>query len=100
MQDAHSLEVQMPARPTDNALFVDESDNLAQTQEIVTELSNSAKLKMEVIQSLLEPCESERAECSLGHRTTYGQRLREAAAKLGKSARTVQGWSNSGRKKD
>lgn len=53
--------------------------------EIVTELSDSAKLKTEIIESLLEPCD----------RTTYGQRLREAAKKLGKSVRTVQRLVNS-----
>jgi putative transposase len=48
--------------------------------EIVTELSDEAKLKQEIIESLLEPCD----------RDTYGQRLKDAAKKLGKSVRTVQ----------
>ena len=48
--------------------------------EIVTELSDEAKLKQEIIESLLEPCD----------RNTYGQRLKDAAKKLGKSVRTVQ----------
>jgi putative transposase len=48
--------------------------------EIVTELSGEAKLKREIIESLLEPCD----------RDTYGQRLKDAAKKLGKSVRTVQ----------
>ncbi len=47
MQEAHSLEVKMPARLSE-ALSVDASDNLTQVQEIVTELSGEAKLKMEV----------------------------------------------------
>ncbi|WP_318781263.1 helix-turn-helix domain-containing protein [Amazonocrinis nigriterrae] len=47
---------------------------------IVTELSEEAQLKLEVIQSLLEPCD----------RTTYGQKLKEAAEKLGVTVRTVQ----------
>ncbi|WP_013324725.1 Mu transposase C-terminal domain-containing protein [Gloeothece verrucosa] len=47
---------------------------------IVSELSDEAELKMEVIQRLLEPCD----------RLTYGKRLKEAAEKLGKSKRTVQ----------
>nr|WP_244329166.1 Mu transposase C-terminal domain-containing protein [Tolypothrix sp. PCC 7910] len=46
----------------------------------MSELSDEAKLKMEVIQSLLEA----------GDRTTYAQRLKEAAEKLGKSVRTVR----------
>jgi putative transposase len=50
------------------------------TNEIVTELDEEAKLKLEVIQTLLEPCD----------RITYGKRLKEAAEKLGKSKRTVQ----------
>jgi len=48
--------------------------------QIVAELDIEGKLKMEVIQTLLEPCD----------RATYGKRLREAAEKLGKSKRTVQ----------
>ena len=47
---------------------------------ITTELSEEAKLKLEIIESLIEPCD----------RATYGQRLTEAAHKLGKSKRTVQ----------
>jgi putative transposase len=39
-----------------------------------------AQLKLEMIQTLLEPCD----------RATYGKRLKEAAEKLGKSKRTVQ----------
>src|SRR4028119_635442 len=48
--------------------------------EIVTELSDEGELKLEIIQSLLEPCD----------RDTYGQRVKDAAKKLGKSVRTVQ----------
>lgn len=64
MQDDRSLEVPIPAEPN----------------EIVTDFSDDAKLMQEVIQSLLEPCD----------RITYGQRQREAAAKLGKSVRTIR----------
>jgi putative transposase len=46
----------------------------------VTELSTEAKLRMEVLQSLLEPCD----------RKTYGVKLHYAAEKLGKTVRTVQ----------
>jgi putative transposase len=55
-----------------------ESVTAKDTQILVSELSDEAKLKMEVIQSLLEA----------GDRTTYAQRLKEAAVKLGKSVRT------------
>ena len=59
-------------------------ENISPTEkeknEIVAELNEEAQLKMEVIQTLLEPCD----------RATYGKRLREAAEKLGKSKRTVQ----------
>jgi putative transposase len=54
--------------------------NKSNAHEIVTELSDEAKLKQEIIESLLEPCD----------RATYGQRLKDAAKKLGKSVRTVQ----------
>ncbi len=71
-------------------LSVDEDDDYAEiqqeeqereTNEIVTgPLSDEAQLKMEVIESLLAGCD----------RKTYGQKLREAADKLGKSIRSVQ----------
>jgi putative transposase len=64
MQDDHSLELAIPE----------------DANEIVTDFSEDAKLMQEVIQSLLEPCD----------RITYGQRQREAAAKLGKSVRTIR----------
>lgn len=51
-----------------------------ETNLIVTELSEEAQLKLEVIQTLLEPCD----------RTTYGQKLKEAADTLGVTVRTVQ----------
>lgn len=54
--------------------------NKSNAHEIVTELSDEGELKLEIIQSLLEPCD----------RDTYGQRLKDAAKKLGKSVRTVQ----------
>jgi putative transposase len=47
---------------------------------IVTELNPEGQLKLEVIQSLLEPCD----------RVTYGQRLRDGAQKLEISVRSVQ----------
>lgn len=56
------------------------SNNLDEANVIVSELSDDALLKMEVIQSLLEDSD----------RTTYTQRLLDAAAKLGKSVRTVR----------
>ena len=59
---------------------VDVSSNLTETNVIVDQLSDEAKLKMEVIQSLL----------SAGDHKTYAQRLKEGAAKLGKSVRTVR----------
>ncbi|WP_246163043.1 MULTISPECIES: helix-turn-helix domain-containing protein [Brasilonema] len=56
------------------------NSTLTEANVIVSELSDEAKLKMEVIQSLL----------SAGDRTTYAERLKEAAEKLGKSVRTVR----------
>ncbi len=65
-------------------------EKLVEQNQIVTELSDEAKLRLELIQSLLEPCD----------RTTYGQRLREAATRLNKSVRTVQrmvkSWQSEG----
>jgi putative transposase len=49
-------------------------------QEIITDLSEEVRLKMEVIQSLLEPCDKQ----------TYSERLKQASQRLGKSVRTVQ----------
>ena len=47
---------------------------------IASELEGTAKIRLEVIQSLLEPC----------NRATYGERLRSGAQKLGISVRSVQ----------
>ena len=52
----------------------------AETSIIVTELNADAQLKLEVVQSLIEACD----------RVTYGEKLRNAADKLGCSVRTVQ----------
>ena len=58
-----------------------ESD-LDTKQEIIiaSELEGTAKIRLEVIQSLLEPCD----------RSEYGERLRVGAKKLGVSVRSVQ----------
>ncbi|PSR17815.1 transposase [filamentous cyanobacterium CCP3] len=47
---------------------------------IVEQLDEEGQRKLEALQSLIEPCD----------RATYGERLREAADKLGCSVRTVQ----------
>ncbi len=47
---------------------------------IVSNLPQEARIKLEVIQSLLEPCD----------RQIYGERLREGSTKLGVSVRTLQ----------
>ncbi|MEC4895379.1 MAG: Mu transposase C-terminal domain-containing protein [Oscillatoria sp. PMC 1051.18] len=47
---------------------------------IITDFSEEDRLKLEVIESLMESCD----------RATYGQKLKDAALKLGKSKRTVQ----------
>ena len=59
----------------DRNLLIEQESN-----EVISELDREAQLKLEVIQTLLEPCD----------RATYGIRLKEAAEKLGKSKRTVQ----------
>jgi putative transposase len=66
--------------------FLDE--RFSEDQEL--RLSGDQRLKLEIIRSLREPCD----------RSTYGQRLKEAAKKLGKSERTVRrlikAWENAG----
>ncbi|MGI8502038.1 MAG: helix-turn-helix domain-containing protein, partial [Hassallia sp.] len=62
------------------ASSADVNNELAEANVIVSKLSDEALLKMEVIQSLLENSD----------RTTYTQKLKEAAEKLGKSVRTVR----------
>ncbi len=57
-----------------------ETDQEEEVKEIVAELSEEERQRLEVIQVLLEPCD----------RITYGQKQREAATKLGKSVRTVR----------
>ncbi len=52
----------------------------SQRNVIASEISGEAQLKLEIIQSLLEPCD----------RSTYGQRLKDGAEKLGISVRSVQ----------
>ena len=76
MVDTHPSEIPIPELITTAPLEIDNPEANA----IVTQFSDEAKLKMEVIQSLLEPCD----------RKTYGERLKEAADKLSKSVRTVQ----------
>jgi len=56
------------------------TSDLSENNIIVSELPEAAKAKLEVIQSLLEPCD----------RSTYGQKLREGAERLGLSVRSVQ----------
>lgn len=80
LDPAHSVEVDGPIE------FLDERFSLDQDLR----LSGEQRLKLEVIRSLREPCD----------RLTYGQRLKEAAKKLGKSERTVRrlvkAWQDEG----
>ena len=48
--------------------------------EIITELSEHMKLRLEIVEDLMEKCD----------RKTYSKKLKKAAKKLGKSVRTVQ----------
>ena len=50
------------------------------TSEIVTEFSEKGKLRLQVLETLIEPCD----------KGTYGQKLKEAAAELKISVRSVQ----------
>jgi putative transposase len=74
MKDDRILEAAMPA-PS-----LGEENSEVEALEVIDELPIEARLKQEIIQSLLEPCD----------RITYGQRQREAAQKLGVSVRTVR----------
>jgi len=57
-----------------------ETDSPVETNVIVTKLNEAAQLKVQVIRTLLEPCD----------RVTYGQKLRDAAQTLGLTVRSVQ----------
>ncbi len=58
-----------------------ESDSGTKQKNIIaSELEGTAKIRLEVIQSLLEPCD----------RVTYGEILRSGVQKLGISVRSVQ----------
>ncbi|MEA5499173.1 Mu transposase C-terminal domain-containing protein [Limnoraphis robusta Tam1] len=59
---------------------VTEPSHQTEGYEIVTELSSEAKLKMECVQNIL----------SAPNRKIRGERVKEAAAKLGKTVRTIQ----------
>ena len=56
------------------------NDDKSDRHEIVTELSDEMKLRLEIVESLMEKCD----------RKTYSKKLKKAAKKLGKSKRTVQ----------
>lgn len=79
MLEPHSPQPPLPSTSSTD-LPLDWGDSVEETNIIIRELSEEAQLKMEVIQSLLEPCD----------RATYGEKLRDAAKKLGKTVRTVQ----------
>ena len=67
-------------QPRKRVLSGERDTSQMENMRIVEQLDEEAQRKLEVIQSLLEPCD----------RTTYGQKLREATLKLGCSVRTVQ----------
>ncbi|MCF4967586.1 transposase [Nostoc sp. CMAA1605] len=75
MQEANFSDI-----PATKTSITDSSSSITEANVIVSELTDEAKLKMEVIQSLLEASD----------RTTYAQRLQQAAVKLGKSVRTIR----------
>ncbi|MEH1988072.1 MULTISPECIES: DDE-type integrase/transposase/recombinase [unclassified Nostoc] len=79
----------------ESLLLHDRSDQVDKTSEsadakennvIVTELSAEAKLRVEVLQSLIGSCD----------RKTYGIKLKQAAEKLGKTVRTVKKYQEQG----
>jgi len=58
----------------------DITEHIEYIKEEGSKLTPEEQLKLEVIQNLLEPCD----------RTIYGQKLKEAAERLGVSVRSVQ----------
>jgi putative transposase len=77
MQDSLILNSQSSVPISDSS---SQDINRAESHVIIKELGAEAQLKLEVIQSLIEPCD----------RATYGQKLRDAAERLGVSMRSVQ----------
>ena len=67
-------------QPLEKVLSAKRESDQSEGIVIVDHLDEEAQRKLEVIQSLIEPCD----------RTTYGDKLREAADKLECSIRTVQ----------
>jgi putative transposase len=65
---------------TSDAVEVNANNSPTSSRPIVSELSGEAKVKLDVLLSLIEPCD----------RATYGERLRAGAKKLGISVRSVQ----------
>jgi putative transposase len=56
------------------------NDEVLETHVVTTELTEEGRLKLEIIQSLAEPCD----------RKTYSRKLKEATERLSCSTRTVQ----------
>ncbi|MFQ4138992.1 Mu transposase C-terminal domain-containing protein [Nodosilinea sp. PGN35] len=69
-----------PDQPLEEVSPAKKDPNQSEGITIVEQLDEEAQRKLEVLQSLIEPCD----------RATYGEKLREAADKLGCSVRTVQ----------
>ena len=63
-----------------DAVEANASSSATRPNQMVSELSGEARVKLDVILSLIEPCD----------RATYGERLRAGAKKLGVSVRSVQ----------
>ncbi|MCT7984516.1 Mu transposase C-terminal domain-containing protein [Laspinema sp. A4] len=81
--DSDSLDTTVQSVECDEKLarFLKEEDiDTAVSPILYPLLDEEAKLTMEVLESLREPCD----------RATYGEKLRQSAEKLGKSVRTVQ----------
>lgn len=66
---------QSPSHPTEQP-----ENQQAETNTIALELDEAAQRKLELLESLMEPCD----------RATYGEKLRDAADKLSCSVRSVQ----------
>jgi putative transposase len=78
MNSNNSADAMLKEEPLDDSITA--APDRAESQTIVTDLDERATLRLEVIQTLLEPCS----------RSEYGERLRDGAQKLEVSVRTLQ----------
>lgn len=80
MLDSSTQSTPLPTDSTAALLQKTEPTEPAESGTIISEIPAEAQRMLEVIQTLIEPCD----------RTSYGEKLRDAAEKLGVSIRSIQ----------